>query len=211
MATQDQFTMIKSIDEATKDLIYGYIRKISRSNIIPSLIHYVCLIYYYEQEKWDKNLKSDCIEIIDDKIKHINGEYYCSALLSIIASSGIHCWKFKIVKYDNINHIDIGIWKINSSQPSEILDTYFTTKHENGYAYVTTKGTLAMSDDYGDDYGKKCVNGDIIQMYLDLKFIVNNIDFGKAYDIQKTDYKAAVALGSKNNELQLLSYCCKYS
>ena len=66
--------------------------------------------------------------------------------------------------------------------------------------YAINKGVITRPNShgvYGKEYGKKCQTGDEIIMYLDLieytlKFSVNGIDYGNAYDkINKAEYRAA--------------------
>ena len=61
------------------------------------------------------------------------------------------------------------------------------------------------------DYGVKIKDGDIIEMILNLidltlSYKINNTDYGKAYDVDKTSYKVAATLCAKNTKWTLLSY-----
>ena len=48
---------IKSIDQKTKDLIFGYIRESNESisyTTIPMMINYICLLYYHLTDRFTK-------------------------------------------------------------------------------------------------------------------------------------------------------------
>ena len=201
----------KKIEQTIKDAVFGYIKQYCQPLLpynnpyynIPMLVKQICLCYYaQEKDKWDIKLKGDYIIINDDIVscdieKHRN---FQSAFLSKKISSGIHHWKFELIKF-NIDQWNLfGIWKTNSGVP--LLNTCFTNKRNNGYSFVATHGKLLNLNDFymcGKEYGKKCKKGDIIDMYLNmnklqLSFAINDKNYGKAYDIDNTQYRAAISM-----------------
>ena len=137
-----------------------------------------------------------------------------SAFLKNTISEGIFHWKFKIKKITS-SYMDIGIWKINSGEQKLAINTFFTRDKNSGYAFCVGFGTLVNPDDPnlnpGDlqKYGKICQNGDIVEMILNLddltlKYIINDTDYGVAYNIEKTSYKAAIYMYGRGSCIQLL-------
>ena len=64
------------------------------------------------------------------------------------------------------------------------------------------------------DYGRTCVDGDIVEMILNLydltlSYKINNKDYSKAFDVEKTSYRAAISSYYKNDKFTLLSYNCR--
>ena len=56
------------------------------------------------------------------------------------------------------------------------------------------------------NYCPKCKEGDIIDMYLDLnnfelKYSINDKDYGKAFDVENTSYRAVVCCGGSDDNL----------
>ncbi len=124
---------------------------------------------------------------------------------------GIHTWKFKAVKI-TCSWTLIGIWKTNSGTPP--INSYFTNVNNNGYAYVINsqhKTNPSKQGYCGPKYGVICKDGDVIEMTLDfntlcLSYRVNGSDYGKAFDVDNTTYKAAITLFSKGDSISLISY-----
>jgi len=83
-----------------------------------------------------------------------------------------------------------------------------------GYAFCPHSGQLKVYDEVNDfcvssNYGVECKNGDVIEMHADmdklqLKYIINEVDYGQAFCIQQAKYRAAVNLDIPHDAVQLL-------
>ena len=99
----------------------------------------------------------------------------------------------------------IGIWRIQSHPPQ--TDTLFTSGKNKGYTFDLTGEKTDPKDGYchGLKYGIDCVDGDVIEMILDLtqltlSFKINDIDYGVAYEnIIKDKYRLGVWLYKKDS------------
>jgi len=65
-------------------------------------------------------------------------------------------------------------------------------------------------------YGQSCFGVKEVDMILDfdaleLKFAINGTDYGKAFDIERTTYRAAVNLSQVKDSVELLQYDCVYT
>eukprot|EP01083_Nonionella_stella_P280903 955819_1 len=126
----------------------------------------------------------------------------CVAYLSkLVTPIGVYRWTFRLRKVGSPPSLYIGVWK---------------TKHgRHPYSSVNTKGKCysyaplfaslnagdkGFHDTAQDTYGdKRCKEGDIIEMVLDLKkfqlrYIVNGKDYGVAFKVERTTYRAAVSM-----------------
>ena len=162
-------------------------------------------------DSWDEHFKANYLEI-DDKsiINTADGYEYGSAYLKRVVYDGIHKWKFRIDKYRSGWQL-IGVFK---TKYNAITQTYFERNQNQSYGFVLNNGWLSDPQTNGGklkDYGVKCVDGDIVEMTLNmidlcLSFKINDIDYGKAFDVEQTSYKAAVTLRNKDTKFTLLSY-----
>ena len=63
----------KSINQQNKDIVNGYLRNLTQllstqsTLVLPSLILYLCLIYFYDGNDWDETLKGLDIIISSNK------------------------------------------------------------------------------------------------------------------------------------------------
>eukprot|EP01084_Bolivina_argentea_P251350 421550_1 len=131
-----------------------------------------------------------------------------------IASTGIHCWKVRIDKY-TAGWSLLGVWK---TKFDPIIARHFENNVNQSYAFVLHE---SYSDGYlsdptkrgsnGRKYGRKIKNGDVIEMTLNLNdctlsYKIGDTDYGKAFDVEKTSYKAAATVYYKDSKFTLLSY-----
>ena len=170
------------------------------------------------------------MEIYDDKILEHNGRDRLSqtAFLAMeFEGEGVHKWKFKVInlKQDIGDGSDwtscIGIYKLPSSTDVNDnidlpKDNHFLWENKmmSGYGFCAHSGKIKVYDGINDycvssDYGVECKNGDIIEMIVDMnklemKYVINGIDFGTAFDIQCAKYRAAVNLDIPLDAIQLL-------
>eukprot|EP01084_Bolivina_argentea_P208738 355760_1 len=215
-------------------IVFGYIRKCQShlfpSNItyytIPDLVIHLCLSYYHIlMDKW--HIDSLCDEFILENETLItnnaewdnDSECYRTAFLSNIIESGKHKWTFQILNYKGKSHgynYFFGIHKISSCRDlKELSKTYFTQDTKNVYGWLASCRMLldlSYDDDEGscsERYGQEIKDNDIVEMCIDLynmqlKYIINGKDYGKAFDIEKTKYRAAVLLSCQGNQIKLL-------
>ena len=138
-----------------------------------------------------------------------------TAFLADIVDHGVHRWSFKTnLRFCHWWAATIGIWKC-SNGPSPPKNDIFTLGEEQGYGFNLSEGTLvnpstgkAPSTDpiY---YGQRCVGVKVIEMVLDLdqlelKYIINGKDYGKAFSVEKGSYRAAVNLSQIMDSVELL-------
>merc|ERR1712048_731827 len=115
-------------------------------------------------------------------------------------STGVHYWKFKIVKlllaYNNYTHY-FGIWGTKST--GDPMKRFMSCKPAYSFCAGNnwTYGPGASQTKYYVT-GRKCKSGDIIEMICDfnkltLRYKINDKDCGIAFNnIQKCAYRAAV-------------------
>eukprot|EP01083_Nonionella_stella_P126425 382661_1 len=144
-----------------------------------------------------------------------NEAFRATAYLSKEVKSGVHRWRFKILSYSN-NAIDIGLWKSKYGIQLEKAARLMQKGKGKLYMYCVTyaylsKGDLGDGRHDVDSYGTRCVKGDIIDMILDLnklelKYVVNDKDYGVAFNVEKTSYKAVLNMSGYGYAIELVSY-----
>eukprot|EP01084_Bolivina_argentea_P109257 195268_1 len=204
----------KCIPQRVLVLVYGYLRECEDlfsaydSNPyynIPDLVKHLCLSFYHIKESWDKNYHGKTFKIIDENICIKTGNKWESVYLTNIVSEGTHHWRFKILELNQSalnSKPEIGIFKMKDDRKLKV-DTYFLSGIDRGYSFSTAVSKLSDPETGGRDkkYGSTASINDFIDMYLDLNELVlswgiNGKYFGKAFDVEKCQYKAAVALYS---------------
>ena len=226
MSTKLDLTEYKNIDQRTKDLVSGYIRNEERklSINITSLINYICALFYFLNDEWNKIHTTPRYLISDDKVTIQNTMEdiisHRMAFLTKVARMGHHHWKFKINEWKK-DYIIIGIVKYEK--------IFLLTRTSGRYDYLGVTPDVAYCLDINaaelnvhgvgnrwekhDQYGV-CKQGDIIDMYLDLdklelSFAINSIYYGKAFDIDsRFGYVAAASFGNDRVKMTLLTYDC---
>ena len=221
-------TKLAEIPQRNKDLTFGYVREcekdvINNHGIIPTMMKYLCLIYFNENKDTFDDEKTNPRIIIEEKsielpqkesrLKGINVNSY----LTNVASEGIHVWKFKGTTINwcdriGIINIDIATLKLKGDFDEYGGYAFRMGGVVNNWQQIKNGDIFQMTLDL-KDYGKECKNGDIIQMTLNLKdltlhYKVNNEDFGKAFDINKGRYRAAIGLYDDGQAclVELISY-----
>ncbi len=120
-----------------------------------------------------------------------------------------------LIKYGEGSGVQIGIFK-ESCKPETALRDSIGDKKDTAYIFRPTDPSIKYKSDDGDKhitkvYGpKKCAEGDVYEMIADfdklqLKWCVNGVDLGKAFDIEKCEYRAGVYMYSKGLKLKLSS------
>eukprot|EP01084_Bolivina_argentea_P166138 288520_1 len=212
------FTRIKKASKLDKYAIDGYIRILQKlltdnslyTHAIPSIINHICLCFYYRYDEFDKKCIADAMKLSGNTLNQIRTGMGTAFLTNKI-SEGQHRWKFQLGH--SVDWTLIGIFKTRNKI---VLDTYFSRGgFDKGYTYISCDGRLG-SETSGDwagnprHYGKfKPKEGDIIEMIVDfdsleLSYIVNGIDFGVAFKIEKTEYRAAIAMYYLADSITLL-------
>ena len=211
-----------------RDCVFGYIRasqKAITENInqlfVPDIVMHLVLSYFHiAMDRWD-------LTAMGSEMKHsqINGsglitlrstKYQTAFLSEVIDYGGIYKWTFKIIDFNNrragYNYL-IGIWKTKSQKSTTVLsETYFSKDYENMYGWLASCALKSSPDTTTcrQSYGTRIKNNDIVEMILDLetrmdlRFTLNGKDMGKAFDVEQTEYRAAVMLAASNNKIQLL-------
>ena len=217
---------LNNIPQRNKDLVFGYVKECEKQNkpSIPSMIKYLCLVYLnVDKDKFDAKNTHEMIEREDDGISRQEGYYgACSSFLENIMDKGVHIWTFQCDYLCDTEDV-IGIRKINADSNTPFrLDGHFYIDGEDdeekvvGYGFILLGSLTNPTDvnEYGADYGEPCYdnwNGGILEMKLDfnnltLSYKMGGVDYGKAFDIEQTKYKAAVTLDTSKALLSLLSY-----
>eukprot|EP01083_Nonionella_stella_P157621 511932_1 len=152
-----------------------------------------------------------------------NDSNYRSVLLShVINGRNKYHWQFKILCSvgSHWNPLIVSSWNpligIRKTSFAFKHDTYFTNTTNNGYAYYNcnNKGMITNPSEPGHPgqaYGNLIKTGDVIDMFVDMNALTlsyhhNGSDCGKAFDIDRTEYKAAVTFYSHENSIQLVSF-----
>ena len=234
-----QTNLIK-IPQRNKDATFGYVKeceqKYQQNQIIPSMIKYLCLIYFnqtqdaFDQENTNTNLQIDDANtvILPSRIcindESTNGLYEKeNSYLQNVVSQGIHIWIFKQRNLEYSTDM-IGIRNIQHC-PLPLTGWFDQCKEDEyrvlGYAYCLAGYKKELQSDglhwnSVKPWGQECKSGDKIQMTLNfqdlsLHFKLNDTDLGKAFTIQRGSYRAAISLyddgmGSNPIEIELISY-----
>ena len=199
--------------ERLKVLICGYINEFRYTHIIPVEIcdivfDFYDIIVWERNNEWASNQininKDDIITINKDVNKH-------SIFLKCVIGSGKYSFSFKIINTDKTRwNLRFGIYKIKCGNP-KIQYTFSRTKSCCAYVFIG-HGNLESHTSPGNPknkYGKPLEINDIITMNVDLiknelSFDINDIHYGKAYDIEHTKYKVGVMLKNTRNSVQFL-------
>ena len=201
-------TKLNQIPQRNKDLAFGYVREEEKQYklSIHKMIKYLCLIYLNpNKDKFNKNntFTDIVININEIKFKYPDCSFGTSYLENIV-KSGIHIWKYKCLTKKFNGDEMIGI-RDNNFKPLPLNRTFIFGGCINkpvGYGFHLRSGKLTnpkTRKGYGPYYGKKCVNGDIIEMTLDfndltLSYKINNKNYGKAFDIKPGEYIASLSI-----------------
>eukprot|EP01084_Bolivina_argentea_P183626 316831_1 len=232
MSTKRKATYNEQIKQRDKHTINGYMRHMEMEifssesfyNNIPLIINYLCVKYYHiSTDRFNHALHGDNMKVTDNKISfEFNSAYQTtSAFLSNTVHSGCHHWKFRLNCFGNDQPlIYVGVWK-SGYDPQIALNLPFCSPQVHGdkalYALNCGFGKLRGCVNIkiiGLKYCNECIDGDIVDMYLDLnnhelKYSVNDKDCGKAFDVEvNQSYTAVVCFGESNinNIVKLVSY-----
>ena len=224
-AIQSYLEDIKLIHQYTKDTVNGYIKNLQKLlannnpyHNIPSLVIYWCLLFY-GQESFDPNNIDYQNELCDNNTLITRGDNgYDSAFMLKIVDTGIHKWRFKIIKMHPSKYsLIVGVWKTKYpiKKSSEIIDPDGAGKF---YGWYINENSLTRGDidDY-NEYGSASNEGDTITMILDLdqftlSYMRNDTELGVAVrDIEETSYKVGVSIYKQDDSIQFIEYEEHYS
>lgn len=205
------FRKCNKIDSKTKDSVFGFVRKMEDILNIPGLIPIICLLFFFENDdEWDIEQTGKSLKILDDKKTISQGKIgQTAAFLTNILYHGIHKWKFRVNCLNETG--SNGILGLFALHPKAIQSTKgrYNLSESVGMSLETGKYNKLMM--LSEDYAIGCKSGDIVEMIADLeqgilKYIINDIDYGKMCDINQNEqeYVAAVCLYSLNDSLTLL-------
>ena len=185
---------------------------------IPQLIYNIILMYIVSF-KWDTLNKGWNIAITDNgkSIEQIiskstksntsdnnksNEEHFGSLFSQNIMSRNVYHWRFKIKEITNIE-TTFGIIGVKDEMICD--DKFYGEKTKTAYGMIINYGRLT---DTKSKYGTKCKANDIVEMVVDmkeyeLKFIINNVDYGVAFRLKRGKYKLAITMeGNASFSLQ---------
>ncbi len=175
-----------------------------------------------QPDDWDRNQIGDLIQLKENRISFTGGnghghkiERGNSAFLSNVVDCGVHRWRFRTdLRFCTWWSSTIGIWKCsNGSNPPK--NDIFTLGENQGYGFNLSEGTLVdtvtgkVSSVSPVHYGQRCIGVNVVEMVLDLdelelKFIINGRDYGKAFTVDKGSYRTAVNLSRIRDSVELM-------
>ena len=202
------FDRLKLVDQRTKDLVEGFIKKASHDIDIPSSIVSVCILFYYLGEFF--STCGDAMKIDDNKtiLKacplarntgygniRINNEYNC-----------IYSWTLKLVALDIYN-----TWIGIDASNKEYSHRNFSLAAKHYYAIDvrgSKKSRISGQSSTRVNYGKRMKEGDIVKMDINTKdrtmsFWINDEYQGIAFEdvaFDGVEYYLAISLFKQNCE-----------
>ena len=201
---------LKQIPEHRQYTVSGYIRELESKSghEIPREIILVCILFYgNDSDEWDTEYINSSRVILKDRTLRMRGAAWGSTSSCYgkkIVKSGIFSWRFKIEHFKRKKEAYgstpmIGIWKVDKPEDKPDVSTWFTYNHA-GYAFDPTQAILTGSNGFYDKklkYGVICKKDSIIKMILDLNelslgYVIDGVDYGKAFDVAKGEYRAAI-------------------
>ena len=212
----------KRIDEKTKFIVSGYIRKCqlllqSKNNAyynIPLLVEHICISYYWIAEYFSKYGKGIAIKM-DDSCSTLYGN------IQIDHYPMIYKWTFKIIQ--NIDQMDIGIADWDGADGDHIDDRFTESCQSYNdprrfYAMDERGLKISFHDRMYTRYSNhgRIDNGDLITMTLDinlssstLSYSINGEDQGIAFrdiEFKNKTYKMAIFMECKQDQIQLVDF-----
>ena len=207
--------MVSKIDKERRLTVSGYIREYEEVNqvSIPSEIILVLVLFYgNDTDEWDPKLISKCMELKSKTLTQIAVGYRSSYGKRII-DSGIFKWILKINQWEN-NGFMLGLRTVKSNDDIPPTNTWFTEcGYKNGYGFRIRPSLTSLTgpEGYagGKEYGVEPQNGAIIEMILDLdnltlSYIIDGVDYGKAFDVTEGKFRLALFLHKVGDSLTLL-------
>ena len=205
--------------ERSELIVFGYIRE-QRLPLFPDALIKLLILFYNPSDKWDVNCMGNLMILNEhnNAISHSKKTGHQSVFLENVIESGIFHWRFKLLSEggDNWNSL-IGIWQMyhplrdGTTERKPPIKEWFP-RSGHAYTFWAQQGKKGGKSGYpdGGEYGIKCKKDDVIEMYINMNegllgFIINDKDYGKAFDIDTArQYRAAVSMWKEGTEIQLL-------
>ena len=220
MATTKQQSYNEQVKSRNKSTINGYIREIEGKSFsnhsfyrnIPMIINYLCMKYYHQsKDRFHPELHGKDVTVINENVikQKSTGGSIQSAFLSNIVTDGIHHWTFKMGK---VVHF-LGI--CSNKDISKHTKALFYMKQPESFGLNLIIGCLrGNAQNIPGQYCPNCKEGDKVEMHLDLnqmelKFIINDKDYGKAFDIPSGEYRVGICLYRPIETVELIRYDTK--
>lgn len=210
------------IEERCTLAVDGYIRRAQSlvESIVPALVNFTVLLFLVH-DRFDETMIGPLLELDTSKqtVTHHGGEmrrdHPQSAFLCHVVDRGQYTWRFEWLKLNYALYWSstLGIWKCAKGfTPS--LDNIFTIGSQVGYGFAANAGTLVSpvtgkGADGGVKYGRRCSDRDVVEMVIDLdrlqlSYLINGKDYGKAYSIEKTAYRAAINMCKVGDSVRIV-------
>lgn len=174
-------------------------------------------------DQWDVQQIGDLMTLNKNRVTYIGDpndprvEGGNTAFLSKIVDHGVHRWTFKVnLMFSNWWAVTIGVYKVPDDETALPKNGIFCLGSGRGYGYNVTEGTLTDLESGGAfmdavQYGPDLFFEGLVEMVLDLdrmelKWIVDGEDNGKAFDVAKGSYLAAVNLSIKRDTVEFVGY-----
>ena len=165
----------------------------------PAMIKYLCLVYLNQnKDEFDPNNTNDKIKIDGMTVTAIGCGVSLATRLKNIVNTGCHIWRFKCGSKSECGIGDIiGIISNDISFAPNHYFGSFTGSY--GFAVAgNLQGALDQAVTNGN-YARRCEMGDILEMTVDfneltLSYKINDIDYGKAFDIKCGEYRAEISM-----------------
>lgn len=228
---------LQQIPQRNKDATFGYVKECEQNyhQIVPSMIKYLILVYFNQnRDGFDDKHTHSKMQIDGNLVKlHMStgmgSNMNVNSYLQNVVSEGIHIWIFKpdnvnVCDVIGISNVEIGSLTLDGNIDDEVDSSNNCVA---GYAFILG-GLRKLGKEYMinnlnsySGYAQECDADDIIQMKLDfnnlsLSYKINEIDYGKAFDIKRGSYRAAVGVYDDNKKgsyrnavgvsIQLISY-----
>ncbi len=211
MYSMQPFILAKEASESTKSVVYGYLRRIYP--LFSDLVFYICLMYYYESEYFDKcgegHIISDDKRTVTRSVFGVwNSTVYCHKWINS-NTNNIITWTFKIAKNED-RGIAVGICSsddcLNGDFQAGTVPSYSICT--NGYMFIGGLYTPAHQ------YEKLFEQSNIISIILDLKqaklcYKLNDKLKDLITGITKRDdvrYKFAIAMTNEGDCIELMDH-----
>ena len=173
------FDRLKFVDERFKCLVYGFTNELNKdSNMSIKEIANLCILYYYEMERFIRCSKD--IEIIDgdqagtqnivnvvNAVTSWRSAYGEMIIDSIKYPNAVYQWTFKI----NMNSVSIGIVSVQDDIENDNSVEGYLGWHNKFYALGNDGDLESSSQGYPQDtiYKERSTVGDIITMIYNAK------------------------------------------
>ena len=228
--------MSTCIPQRNVDLVYGFIKHIDIPSQIPIEIIDICILYTnINKDSFDTTIDKDQLEIIDNQIfgnknnaTHQIVFHRKNMYLNNIAINGIHIWKFQFLQQivACIGGAGSALYNVLNGSSVGIFKTKYKTIHTGAFDKLTEDGRIPLGYAVGftglitkpnafSNRSKKfdfeMKNGDMMAMILNMNKLtlsieVNDKDYGKAFDVEDTEYRAVVTVGNNHDKWKLISY-----